>query len=203
MELVLTGIIFTKPVYAESEKVEMVNIQVAQFDVEEEEKTTDASTMDSSEPVVARAMYTVPVEEPKEEVPLMSDVDYTYGSILMSDEEYEMFCRSIETEVTGEGHYQEKMNIAHVILNRVLDHRFPDTIEGVLTAPNQFSYSLTPDRYHSVTISETTRQVVHDIFLVGWDSTNGALYFCSGDADFSGWSNYVFTDAVGHRFYKN
>lgn len=138
-----------------------------------------------------------------EPVVLARDADYIYGTISMTDEEYEMFCRSIETEVTGDMYYKEKMNIAKVILNRVLDDRYPDTIHGVLTAPGQFSYSLTPERYANIKVTETTRQVVKDVFTLGYDDTQGALYFCSGDIYFNRWADYIFTDDVGHRFYKN
>lgn len=195
LELIFTGLIFSKPVYAAADSgAPEEALIVAEAETVENEEVNKPE---------ARLTHVEPEETVDEPVILRSDVDYMYGSISMSDEEFIMMCRSIETEVTGEGYYQEKMNIAQVILNRVLDPRFPDTIRAVLTAPNQFSYSLTPEKYHNITISETTKQVVRDVFLLGWDSTQGSLYFCSGDANFSGWADYVFTDSVGHRFYKN
>lgn len=162
-------------------------------------------------PIVARSIEEENVvqenDEPEEEVEEViqptRDVEYIYGSITMTEEEYDYFCRSIETEVTGDMYYQEKMYVAQVILNRVLDDRFPDTIYEVLTSDNQFSYSLTPNRFANIEVTETTRQVVHDVFLLGYDTTNGALYFCSGDVQFSSWADFIFEDSVGHRFYKN
>lgn len=160
-------------------------------------------------PIVARSIEenVIQEDESEEEVEEViqptRDVEYIYGSITMTEEEFDYFCRSIETEVTGDMYYQEKMYVAQVILNRVLDDRFPDTIYEVLTSENQFSYSLTPNRFANIEVTETTRQVVHDVFQIGYDTTNGALYFCSGNVDFSGWANFIFEDSVGHRFYKN
>ena len=160
-------------------------------------------------PIVARSIEENVIqedeseEEAEEVIQPTRDVEYIYGSITMTEEEFDYFCRSIETEVTGDMYYQEKMYVAQVILNRVLDDRFPDTIYEVLTSENQFSYSLTPNRFANIEVTETTRQVVHDVFQIGYDTTNGALYFCSGNVDFSGWANFIFEDSVGHRFYKN
>lgn len=141
--------------------------------------------------------------ESVEEIIPSHDIEYYYSGITMSDEEYDIFCRTIETEVTGEGNYQSKLHVAEVILNRVKNSRFPNTIKDVCWAPGQFSYSLTPDRYHNLPISETTKQVVNDVFNVVYDDTNGALFFCSGSLSFDSWASYIFTDDVGHKFYKN
>lgn len=131
-----------------------------------------------------------------EEVAPTHDIDLIYSTITMSDEEFELFCRVVETEVRGDTYYEEKMHVAQVIANRVLDPRFPNTLKGVLTSPKQFS------SVYKGEITETTKQVVRDVLYTGYDTTDGALYFCSGDVYFNN-LDFIFTDGVGHRFYKN
>ena len=53
--------------------------------------------------------------------------------------EIEMLACVIYQEVGGSKHCDEcRRRVADVVLNRVADPRFPDTIEGVLTAKNQY-----------------------------------------------------------------
>jgi hypothetical protein len=53
--------------------------------------------------------------------------------------ETEMLACVIYQEVGGSKHCDEcRRRVADVVLNRVADDRFPDTIEGVLTAKNQY-----------------------------------------------------------------
>ena len=66
-----------------------------------------------------------------------------------SNDEYENFCRVVEAEVTGDfkNHpnitYQEglecKIRVAQVILHRVEDEKFPDTVNEVIFQKNQFT----------------------------------------------------------------
>ena len=68
-------------------------------------------------------------EEKKEEkLPI---INYT-------EEEFNLLCRLIEAEAKGES-YQGKIAVANVVINRVKDSRFPNTITNVIYAPCQFS----------------------------------------------------------------
>ena len=53
-------------------------------------------------------------------------------------EEFNLLCRLIEAEAKGES-YQGKIAVANVVINRVKDSRFPNTITNVIYAPRQFS----------------------------------------------------------------
>lgn len=104
--------------------------------------------------------------------------------------------RVIETE-TYEADFDSKCNVASVIFNRINieDHRFGNTPYEIITSPNQFSYFRT-------NISEDTVLALEYSFQIG-DTTNGALYFHSGQ--YSNMFNdayYIFTDKAGHHFYK-
>lgn len=55
-----------------------------------------------------------------------------------TEEEFNLLCRLIEAEAKGES-YQGKIAVANVVINRVKDSRFPNTITNVIYAPRQFS----------------------------------------------------------------
>lgn len=102
--------------------------------------------------------------------------------------------RCVETE-TYDCPFENKVNVANVILNRVSSDRFASTPKGVVTSPNQFAYFRTK-------ITEDTKLAVEYAFMFE-DTTDGALFFHSGKQTdtFSG-AKYIFTDSSGHKFYK-
>ena len=111
-----------------------------------------------------------------------------------TEEELMYFYRCVETEVYG-ADFVSKTHVANVILNRLYSDRFPDDLISVITSPNQFAYSRT-------NISESTIAACAYAFEIE-DNTDGALFFHSGSYSetFNG-ATYIFTDAVGHHFYK-
>ena len=102
-----------------------------------------------------------------------------------SEEEIEIFERIVEAEVGGTN-YEGKLAVANVILNRVQSSRFPNTLKEVVFANRQFS-PISDGRYYTVTVSETTKQVVQDALngsrMIGED----AYYFCTPTAPGKGW----------------
>lgn len=113
---------------------------------------------------------------------------------VFSEEDLEYFYRCVETETYG-ADFNSKVNVANVILNRLYNDKFGDTLKDVITAPNQFAYSRT-------TISLSTIQACAYAYEIE-DTTEGALFFHSGayTETFNG-ASYIFTDSVGHHFYK-
>ena len=72
-----------------------------------------------------------------------------------------------------------KLLVANVVINRVKDEAFPDTVTEVVYQRNSQSAQFSPvsnGRIDSVTISEETREVVYSA-LLGEDVSHGALYF--------------------------
>ena len=69
--------------------------------------------------------------------------------------ELELFFRIVETEVRGDEYFNEKVNVASVILNRLEHESFPCNLTDVLTQYPQFS-SYTSGAYQNVTVTETT-----------------------------------------------
>ena len=84
------------------------------------------------EEVPAEESEEVPAEEPAEEE--------SARKIEVTDEEYIWLCNVVGHEYGSDWiSIEEKAKVVEVIMNRVNDPRFPDTIWDVLTQPNQFS----------------------------------------------------------------
>ncbi len=84
--------------------------------------------------------------------------------------------RIVEAEATGED-LKGKLVVANVILNRVNNKIFPNSIEGVVFQKGQFS-PIRDGRYYSVKITDTTKEAVSRA-LDGEDNSQGALYFAA------------------------
>ena len=98
----------------------------------------------------------------------------------LSEEEYHVLCRIVEAEAGGED-MNGRMLVANVILNRVEDEAFPNTITDVVFQKNNGTYQFSPvydGRYHEVNISEETEEAVKRA-LLGEDNSKGALYFAA------------------------
>ncbi|MDO5540981.1 MAG: cell wall hydrolase [Eubacteriales bacterium] len=126
----------------------------------------------------------------------------------MPESEYYTLLRIVEAEATGED-LKGKMLIASVILNRVKDERFPDTIEEVVWQEIGGSAQFQPTidgRIYSVDISEDSVEAV-DRVLAGEDYSQGALYFMAriaSDYDSVGWfdENLIpLFEHGGHEYY--
>ena len=119
----------------------------------------------------------------------------------ITDEEIEMLKYIVEQE-TRSGSYKHKCIVTNVILNRVEDSRFPNTVREVLLQKNQFS-SVWNYYQRRVEPDKSTERAVNDV-LNGRveDESNGALFFHSMKSD--GWfSSLSFVmEMEGHRFFK-
>lgn len=116
--------------------------------------------------------------------------------------ELELMFRIVETEVRGDVNFNEKVNVANVIFNRIKHDDFPEFITEVLTEYPQFSSYMSGD-YKKVAVTETTILACEYAFEFE-DTTNGALYFDSTNGN--SWADkhrqFLFKDSVGHSFYR-
>ena len=110
-----------------------------------------------------------------------------------SDYEIEMICRCVETEVY-QCSFNQKVNIASVIFNRLKSDEFPNDIVSIITAPKQFAFFRT-------TISDDTIRAIKYAYENG-DTVDNCIGFRSDVNPYSwnGWE-YQFSDGV-HYFYK-
>ena len=111
-----------------------------------------------------------------------------------TDAELDLLFRVVQAEI-GDYSFNQKCNVVSVILNRIDDSRFPNTMSGVLV-PNQFS-TISNGRIYNVTVDESTILACEYVFMFG-DTTGGALFF-----DSNGALNYKFLFNDGaHNFYS-
>lgn len=98
----------------------------------------------------------------------------------ISEEDFEVLLRIVEAEAGGED-VEGKMLVAGVVLNRVNNPSFPDTVKEVVFQRENGTAQFSPvysGRYDRVVISEETMEAV-DRVLNGEDITEGALYFAA------------------------
>ena len=117
--------------------------------------------------------------------------------------------RIVEAEAGGED-ADGKLLVANVVLNRVRDEAFPDTISEVVFqrtgGVTQFS-PVANGRFEAVTISEESKEAVERA-LLGEDISDGALYFVArkhADQSKVRWFDENLTPLFqhgGHEFFK-
>lgn len=98
----------------------------------------------------------------------------------LSENEFQILCRIVEAEAGSED-MNGRILVANVILNRVRNKAFPNTIEGVVFQKNNGTFQFSPirdGRYQKVKVSEETEEAVQRA-LLGEDYSEGALYFVS------------------------
>ncbi|MCM1386433.1 MAG: cell wall hydrolase [Bacillus sp. (in: Bacteria)] len=98
----------------------------------------------------------------------------------LSEQDYDSLLRIVEAEAGGEDE-DGKLLVANVVLNRVNNEMFPDTVTAVVMQKEQgvAQFSPTVDgRFQAITVSEETYEAVERA-LYGEDISQGALYFCA------------------------
>ena len=123
----------------------------------------------------------------------------------LSDKDYDALLRIVEAEAGGEDQ-DGKLLVANVVLNRVHNDLFPDTVLEVVMQKEQgiAQFSPTVDgRYTNVCVSDDTVAAVERA-LYGEDISRGALYFCArekADSDKLKWFDRKLTRlfSYGHH----
>lgn len=94
-----------------------------------------------------------------------------------------LLARAIYGEARGEP-YLGQVAVAAVILNRVKDSKFPNTISGVIYQSGAFT--CVSDGQINLTPNNTAIQAAKDA-MSGWDPTNGCLYYYNPRTATSSW----------------
>ncbi len=127
----------------------------------------------------------------------------------LSDKDYDALLRIVEAEAGGEDQ-DGKLLVANVVLNRVNNDLFPDTVLEVVMQKEQgiAQFSPTVDgRYTNVCVSDDTVAAVERA-LYGEDISRGALYFCArekADSDKLKWFDRKLTRLFSyghHEFFQ-
>lgn len=90
----------------------------------------------------------------------------------ISNNDLELMARTVKAEAGGES-YSGQLGVAAVIVNRLKDPRFPNTIPGIIYAKNQFSVVrnlpyIKPDAASYLAVFDA---------LLGFDPSKGAKFF--------------------------
>ena len=119
-----------------------------------------------------------------------------------SDTDVQLIARAINGEARGES-YEGQVAVGAVILNRVNDSNFPNTIAGVIYQPGAFT--AVSDGQINVPIDEdsTVVKAARDA-LNGWDPTGGCLYYFNPNTATSKWiwSKTIVKTIGKHHFCK-
>lgn len=124
-------------------------------------------------------------------------------------EDYDALLKIVEAEAGGEDE-DGKLLVANVVLNRVENPKFPDTVKEVVfqqeNGTSQFS-PVADGRFFSVMVSEETKEAVERA-LCGEDISQGAIYFASrksADPDRMKWFDNnleLLFSYGGHEFFQ-
>lgn len=112
-----------------------------------------------------------------------------------TDEELDLLFHVVQVEVGDEFTFEQKVNVANVIFNRLEHERFPNKLFEILTE-EQFQ-PIADGRYMEVKVSEDTILACEYAYMFP-DTTNGSLFF---DSNNTLKYEFVMNDGT-HNFYK-
>ena len=119
----------------------------------------------------------------------------------LSEESADMLMKIAMAEAGGED-LTGKALVMNVVVNRIRDKEFPDTVEGVIFQPGQFS-PISDGRYYDMVPDEDCHKALYMV-VNGWDESKGATYFrtnVSGETWHSEALHTLFTHG-NHTFFK-
>ncbi len=94
-----------------------------------------------------------------------------------------LLAKLVHSEARGES-YTGQVAVAAVVLNRVDDSRFPNTIAGVIYQP--WAFTAINDGQFNLEPNQTAYQAAKDA-MNGWDPTYGAVYYYNPRTATSAW----------------
>lgn len=121
----------------------------------------------------------------------------TSSSTYNSNDRY-LLAKVIYAEARGES-YTGQVAIGAVVLNRVRDSRFPNTVAGVIYQP--WAFTAVNDGQINLEPNQTAYQAADDA-LNGWDPTYGSVYYYNPKTATSSWirsTKYVTT--IGNHIF--
>ena len=107
---------------------------------------------------------------------------YTSSSTYNNNDVY-LLAKLVHSEARGET-YKGQVAVAAVVLNRVKDSRFPNTIAGVIYQP--WAFTAVNDGQFNLEPNSTAYQAAKDA-MNGWDPTYGAVYYYNPKTATSSW----------------
>lgn len=114
----------------------------------------------------------------------------------------QLMARAINGEARGEP-YEGQVAVGAVILNRVKDSRFPNTISGVIYQPGAFTAVADGQINAPISENSTVYKAARDA-MNGWDPTSGCVYYFNPSTATNKWiwSRPLVKTIGKHRFCK-
>ncbi|GAA0727997.1 spore cortex-lytic enzyme [Clostridium malenominatum] len=100
-----------------------------------------------------------------------------------SNQDLQLLARVINGEARGEP-YEGQVAVGAVILNRLRDPRFPNTIAGIIYQPGAFT-AIADGQIHAA-MEQNSIRAAQDA-LNGWDPSGGAVYYFNPSTATSAW----------------
>ena len=125
-----------------------------------------------------------------------------YAASGSSTSDVQLLARAINGEARGEP-YEGQVAVGAVILNRVNDSKFPNTIAGVIYQSGAFTAVADGQINVPIDPSSTVVKAAQDA-LNGWDPTGGAIYYFNPATATNKWiwSRPLIKTIGKHRFCK-
>ena len=119
-----------------------------------------------------------------------------------STSDVQLMARAINGEARGEP-YEGQVAVGAVILNRVKDSRFPNSISGVIYQPRAFTAVSDGQINASISEGSTVYKAAQDA-MNGWDPTGGCVYYFNPSTATNKWiwSRPLIKTIGKHRFCK-
>lgn len=119
-----------------------------------------------------------------------------------SSSDIQLMARAINGEARGEP-YEGQVAVGAVILNRVKDSRFPNTISGVIYEPGAFT-AVSDGQINSKISEDSTVYKAAQDAMNGWDPTGGCVYYFNPSTATNKWiwSRPLVKTIGKHRFCK-
>jgi N-acetylmuramoyl-L-alanine amidase len=105
------------------------------------------------------------------------------GASSYNNNDLYLLAKLVHSEARGES-YTGQVAVAAVVLNRVDDSRFPNTIAGVIYQP--WAFTAINDGQFALEPNNTAYQAARDA-MNGWDPTYGAVYYYNPKTATSSW----------------
>lgn len=117
-----------------------------------------------------------------------------------TDSDVQLMARTINGEARGEP-YEGQVAIGAVILNRVRDSRFPNTVAGVVYQKGAFTAVSDGQINHPISEGSTVYKAAQDA-KNGWDPTGGCVYYFNPQTATNKWiwSRPLVKTIGKHRF---
>ena len=128
--------------------------------------------------------------------------DVTYAKTSSSTSDIQLMARAINGEARGEP-YEGQVAVGAVILNRVKDSRFPNTIAGVIYQSGAFTAVSDGQINQPIKEDSTVYKAARDA-MNGWDPTGGCVYYFNPATATNKWiwSRPLVKTIGKHRFCK-